>query len=210
MFNSTEDFNEQLLLLLCQSKEEENTENNCLISGEPLNDDHVILKCKHKFNYEPLMNELINQKQYSQLEIIHLRQYDIKCPYCRHVQNGVIPYNEKYNIDKISGINWPPSKQYKGNKCCAILKSGKRKGEKCGKSCSGMYCTRHVPKVNQVETPQFSCMCILKSGKRKGEMCGAKCIGTDSIQAKMCKRHLRYKKAKEEKNQLQQNVIVTI
>ena len=73
-----------------------------------------------------------------------------------------------------------------------------------------MYCTRHVPKVNQVETPQFSCMCILKSGKRKGEMCGAKCIGTDSIQAKMCKRHLRYKKTKEEKNQLQQNVIVTI
>jgi len=53
-------------------------------------------------------------------------------------------------------------------------------------------------------------MCILKSGKRKGEMCGAKCIGTESIQAKMCKRHLRYKKAKEEKNQIQQNVVVTV
>ena len=99
MITSTDDFNEQLLQLLCQAENEDEIENNCLISGEPLKDDHIILKCKHKFNYEPLMHELINQKQYSQLEIVHLRQYDIKCPYCRNVQNGVIPYNEKYNIN---------------------------------------------------------------------------------------------------------------
>ena len=47
------------------------------------------------------MNELINQKQYSQLEIIHLRQYDIKCPYCRRLHNGVLPYQEKIYTAKL-------------------------------------------------------------------------------------------------------------
>ena len=212
MINSTADFNEQLMILLCQeenSDDDSEDKNLCLISNEPLNDDHITLKCKHKFNYEPLMNELMNQKQYSQYEVVHLKQYEVKCPYCRNVQNGVIQYNDKYNISKISGINWPPSKVYKGNKCCAILKSGKRKGLECGKSCAGLYCPRHVPKVNKVETIHASCMCVLKSGKRKGEMCGAKCIGLESMQAKMCKRHLRYKKAKEAKN-TPQNEIITI
>lgn len=210
MFSSTDDFNKQLLLLLCETDDEMNYEKQtCLISGEELQDDHVVLKCKHRFNYVPLVNELINQKQYTQLEIINLKQYDIKCPYCRNIQNGVIPYNDKYNIDKISGVNWPPTKLYKGNTCSAILKSGKRKGMECGKACAGLYCPRHIPKDNIIEKVYTYCTVILKSGKRKGEMCGAKCNDQDAIQAKMCKRHLRYKKAQEAKN-TSQNEIITI
>ena len=63
-------------------------------------------------------------------------------------------FNEKYNIDKISGINWPPSKQFKGNKCCAILKSGKRKGVMCGCKCKKNQdkCGRHISKKKVLNT----------------------------------------------------------
>jgi hypothetical protein len=210
MIASTDDFNAQLLLLLCESDNNiDNEKQTCLISGEDLQDDHITLKCNHKFNYVPLVNELINQKQYTQLEIINLKQYEVKCPYCRSIQQGVIPYNEKYNIDKISGVNWPPSKLYKGNTCSAILKSGKRKGLKCSKACSGVYCSRHIPKVNITKKVYVCCGVQLKSGKRKGELCGSRCTDDEGIKHKMCKRHLKYKKAKI--NHIsQENIIISI
>ena len=214
MIASTDDFNAQLLLLLCESDNNKDDEKQtCLISGEDLQDDHITLKCKHKFNYAPLVNELINQKQYTQLEIISLKQYEVKCPYCRNIQQGVIPYNEKYNnIDKISGVNWPPSKLYKGNTCSVILKSGKRKGLECGKACSGIYCPRHIPKANIIEKAYVCCSVKLKSGKRKGELCGAKYNGEECIKYKMCRRHLKYEKARIAKmnSNLQENTIISI
>ena len=210
MITNTEEFNKQLMFLLCQNEDDRNAsenENICLISKEPLQDDHVTLKCTHKFNYEPLVNELINQKQYSEQEIIQLKMYEVKCPYCRCVQKGVIPYNENSHIDKISGINWPPTKMYKGNKCSAILKSGKRKNQECGKACINFYCVKHIPKTNQIITMSPACngcTVILKTGKRKGEKCNARCKiskpGDNS--PPMCGRHLRYKKMKEQNNNI--------
>ena len=75
MISSTDDFNAQLLLLLCESDNNiDDEKQTCLISSEDLQDDHITLKCKHKFNYVTLANELINQKQYTQLEIININQ----------------------------------------------------------------------------------------------------------------------------------------
>ena len=205
MISSTDDFNKQLLLLLCKPEDNIDQEKQtCLISGEDLQNDFVTLKCKHKFNYIPLVNELINQKQYTQLEIINLKQYEVKCPYCRNIQQGVIPYNSNHSVDKISGVNWPPSKLYKGDTCSAILKSGKRKGIKCDKACAGLYCPRHVPKDNIVQKGYTHCTVKLKSGPRKGEICNGKCNGEDSIKIKICKRHLRYN------NPTQKNEIIQI
>ena len=34
----------------------------CLISDDPLEEDHITLKCGHKFNYSPIYNEIKNQK----------------------------------------------------------------------------------------------------------------------------------------------------
>jgi hypothetical protein len=71
MISSTDDFNAQLLLLLCESDNNiDDEKQTCLISSENLQDDHITLKCKHKFNYVPLANELINQNIYATGDII--------------------------------------------------------------------------------------------------------------------------------------------
>ena len=87
---------------------------------------HGKIKCKHSFNYKYLFNELKHQKMYNGLEITHLSKRQIKCPYCRTIQNGLIPWKEGFA--KVKGVNDPPSLYYKGNKCSYCLKSGKRKG----------------------------------------------------------------------------------
>ena len=72
-----------------------------------------------------------------------LSHYQIKCPYCRTIHNGVLPYRDNLYQNKLRGINWPPSKVLKTKKCTAIIKSGKRKGEPCNKWCVGKFCSRH-------------------------------------------------------------------
>ena len=54
-------FNEQLMKALCES--DDNEDKVCLISNEILKDDHVELECGHKFNYESMFKELIQQKK---------------------------------------------------------------------------------------------------------------------------------------------------
>ena len=69
------------------------------------------------------------------------------------------------------------------NNCKAIFKSGKRKGEMCGKPCYGEYCSFHKKiidkkKKNKVKAkPKLICEHVIKKGKRKGENCGKKLIG---------------------------------
>ena len=75
-------------------KEEDiNLSNNyCLISHEPLDENHVTLTCNHSFNYTALYNEVIKQKtKINTLEITDLKINEIKCPYCRNIQNGLLP-----------------------------------------------------------------------------------------------------------------------
>ena len=181
---STNDFNKKLLEAFCE--EEEDDENVCLISGEKLHDNHIKLICGHKFNYKSIYCEIINQKKYSNLETQNLKKYQIKCPYCRNVQNGVLPLYD--NSVKVNGVNWPPAKVAKNNKCSVILKSGKRKGEKCGRACFGEKCTFHN-KSKKVAADAITCIAIVKSGKRKGLICGCMCKTPETKQLKMCKRH---------------------
>jgi hypothetical protein len=105
------DFNNYLMKLISlDDLDGEEDENVCLISGNPLNEYSIPLACGHKFNYIPLINEIKNQKKYSKLEITRLKPFHIKCPYCRNIQKGVIPYYEKIFKPKLKGINWPPCK----------------------------------------------------------------------------------------------------
>ena len=186
---NTKDFNEQLMKLICEEDVEETHE--CLITGEKLTQNHIKLKCKHTFNYTPLINEIKNQKKHSNLEVTNLRLYQIKCPYCRGIQNGILKFDEEFP-EKIAGINWPPSKVYKGNLCPSIFKSGKRKGETCNKSCVETHCPRHKKSHNMI-----SCKQLLKSGQRKGEMCGCKCIKEENKNLFKCGRHLKSKDIKK-------------
>ena len=64
---STTDFNNQLMELLCE-EDTQDTANYCLISNGLLEEDYIKLACNHKFNYDPIFNEVQNQKKYTSLE----------------------------------------------------------------------------------------------------------------------------------------------
>lgn len=143
----------------------------CLISNQELEKQHITLQCKHSFNYLPLFKEIVKQKKMNNvLEIQKLKQHQLKCPYCRIVQNRILPYNEKLR-KKVTGVNWPPSISMLANICSAILKSGKRAGSSCGRSCFAKYCATHK-KYTLFNKPAIpTCSQTLKSGKRKGLQC---------------------------------------
>jgi hypothetical protein len=181
-------FNEELMELIGKSEDNENV---CLIDGTKLNSQSIELKCSHKFNYISLLNEIRIQRQHNHLETQKINQYQIKCPYCRSIHNGILPYYQILYGKKIRGVNWPPSKVLKTKKCQSILKSGKRKGEQCSKLCNGKYCSMHT-KFHQKCTTISTCNIILKSGKRKGEKCGCKC----KKDSDKCGRHIPKKSIK--------------
>ena len=133
---STTDFNNQLMELLCE-EDTQDTANYCLISNGLLEEDYIKLACNHKFNYDPIFNEVQNQKKYTSLETQRLATNQIKCPYCRTIQNGILPYREGYI--KINGINWPPKYQHLPNNCIYRFASGKRKNQPCNKKCLKNY-----------------------------------------------------------------------
>ena len=141
---STNDFNKQLYMMMAQEKEviDNENENVCLITNNKLTDNFVKLCCNHKFNYEAIFNEVKKQKvKYNHLEVTRLKKHQIKCPYCRTIQNGLLPLVEGF--EKIRYVNYPEALQHLPNKCTYIFASGKKKGQFCGKSCSKKYCTTH-------------------------------------------------------------------
>lgn len=84
-------------------------DNRCLITNEPLSDKFVELECKHKFNYIPLYYDVLNhKKKFNCLENNSgkLSLEEIRCPYCRHKQKGLLPYYEELGLQKVNGINF--------------------------------------------------------------------------------------------------------
>ena len=90
-----------------------------------------------------------------------MQKNQIKCPYCRSVQNGILPYTGLFS--KTKGINWPPKYSYSTKKCVALIKSGKRKGERCNVYCFKDKCYLH----DKIKI----CKGVFKSGKNKGKSC---------------------------------------
>ena len=198
--NSQELFSKLLYEALSEDKCDEREK--CLITGDVLDNDCIKMNCNHCFNYNAIFNEVKVQKNtikkyYNSLETQKLGRGEIKCPYCRNVQKGLLPYRSGF--PKIKYVNWPPSLIMKTNKCMAVLKSGKRKGEICGKVCCEKYCGRHMYKAksensaNTTESKHVNsnfCVAIIKNGKRKGEICGCK-LKSKYIQNKRCGKHFR-------------------
>jgi len=90
-----------------QKTEEDN--NVCLITNQQLEDKFVKLECGHKFNYIPLLNDIKNHKQkFNHMEggNTKLKTNEIRCPYCRNKQVGVLPYYEDLEVKKINGVNF--------------------------------------------------------------------------------------------------------
>jgi hypothetical protein len=105
-------FFEELYKSLDIDESEEKTEedkNNCLITNQPLSDKHVILNCGHKFNYIPLYHDILNhKKKFNHMEgsVSKLHANEIRCPYCRKKQTGLLPYYEEFGLQKVSGVNF--------------------------------------------------------------------------------------------------------
>jgi hypothetical protein len=118
--------------------------NYCLISGEPLANNHITLDCNHSFNINELYNEVVQQKAKCNFYSNKVKFSEIRCPYCRAMTPKLLPYFKYYNNKLIYGVNSPQHLtiqlykcEYKGNK-----------GTCCGKNAcitnSGQFCNNHI------------------------------------------------------------------
>jgi hypothetical protein len=91
--------------------------NICLITKEKLEPNHITLSCNHKFNYMPLYNEVVNQKnkQNNIYEIAKLSSNQIKCPYCRAITNKLLPYIAYPSVKVIKNVNSYVTTSYNNN-----------------------------------------------------------------------------------------------
>jgi hypothetical protein len=118
------DFFAELYKSLDEEVNEHKTEeddNLCLISNSQLTDKFVQLDCGHKFNYIPLFLDVKNHKQLFNLmesTSSRLNIDEIRCPYCRKKQKGLLPYYEELCL-KEHGVNYidPNINYYVSSNC---------------------------------------------------------------------------------------------
>ena len=186
-----------------KTTESDYSDNNCKLSYQVLDNNHIKLECGHKFNYIPLYNEVIQQKKYSALEINRLRTHQIKCPYCRVKMNALLPFIPLENGEKIRGVNFPKKYCMSMYSCSYIYIKGKKKGNACNKDATnhkiGAYCDAHLKIIKNQEKKKkkkqtqkkpepetTKCLAIIQNGPRKGQECGCKIKVQNTT---MCKRH---------------------
>ena len=131
---------------------DEDSDNECPICFNDIKPENKVkLKCGHCFNYDCILLTYQNEIRKAS------RYYKGKkriCPYCRGdggylpLKPGMLPiqyihkeYTEFAKTENVSQFLIP-------NKCQAILKTGKNKGQQC--KCDiekNGFCKRHQPKV---------------------------------------------------------------
>lgn len=162
--------------------EEEEVDDICYISGECLENDSIKLKCNHAFNYNHIFNEVCSQKsKSSSYNKLNLKINQLQCPYCRNIQNEILPY--KCGGIRKHGVNYPEHYTMKPNKCSYVMKSGSRKRKVCNTNCYFSHCNRHMKYLFNNDVDKY-CTATLKSGKNKGKSCGCKVFANG-----YCKRH---------------------
>ena len=139
-------------------EEPEEDEEVCLISGQSLIPTSCIkLDCGHKFNYLPLLNSIheekinMNSKSHYYYSSAYLREHQLRCPYCRQIQEKILPYYPELHKKRVRGVNFPTSLSMGTNECNHVFKSGKNKGVFCGKKCYREKCHAHYKPVVSLE-----------------------------------------------------------
>ena len=116
----------------------------CLISKEELNQSKITLECGHTFNYLPIYQEFKEQKNNKKNSLKNkLRVDQLKCPYCRNIQNGLIPFMNIMGIVPLYGVNYPTAYVNLNNRCIHIYKKGPNKGKPCNNPCINSLCKKH-------------------------------------------------------------------
>ena len=184
----------------CTDDEHENT---CLITNDPLNAFHVTLVCGHKFNYEPLYQEVLRQKgrlgMHNYYERIGMHQ--IKCPYCRTFTNQLLPYIGSHpTIKRLNGVNSPASMCMPGVACSYNAHNDNA----CGANAfyehnSNPYCLRHAksaskiksikPKCKPTQSVAVKCAAEIQTGKNKGQQCNLIAAVQSDSALPLCKKH---------------------
>ena len=106
------DFYQELYSSMSEDKNIDNNDVNvelCLITNLTLKDRFVELKCGHKFNYGPLYKDILtHKKKFNNMELVKtkLKYNEIRCPYCRNVQNELLPYYDDLSYPKEHGVNF--------------------------------------------------------------------------------------------------------
>lgn len=171
----------------------------CLLTKEPLHSVHIELVCGHKFNYVPLYREIIVQKTIGlspngYYTSHSLKRNEIKCPYCRNIQDKLLPYIQYDGVKKTYGVNYPAKMSMTAQLCmhtaASANNSNSKKGKKsAGASCKdfalecrdGIYlCKKHYHMTSSETlasetlaptTASQTCGFILRYGKNKGTPC---------------------------------------
>ena len=147
---------------LYESDDEDSNE-LCLISQLPLNENHVVLSCGHKFNLIPIYNEVTKQKTLKNKtldkNICSLKKNNFICPYCRKVQHQLLPHIKTDNINYIIGVNSPATLCMPYHKCIYKMKSGKNKGVLCDSAAFSYdgkcYCNKHYKIISYSQLNTF-------------------------------------------------------
>lgn len=175
---------------------DESHENVCLITNDPLNAFNVTLDCGHKFNYEPLYQEVLRQKGrlgvHNYYEKIGIHQ--IKCPYCRTITNNLLPYIGLHpTMKRLTGVNAPAHTCLSGVAChhnsCDVNAFYEHD--------SKPYCLRHhnaaikaasksKSKSKSKAIPDNKCAAEIQTGKNKGKQCSLNASQSDPP---LCKKH---------------------
>ena len=187
--------------LLPHQQSEQSHENTCLITNDPLNAFHVTLTCGHKFNYDPLYQEVLRQKGRFGIHNYYekIGTYQIKCPYCRTLTNKLLPYIGSHpTIKRLNGVNAPMSMCMPGIEC------SHNNNNSCGANAfyehnSNPYCLRHYNSVTKsasnhakndiiISANQVQCVAEIQTGKNKGKQCGLNAIQSTLV-PHLCKKH---------------------
>jgi hypothetical protein len=162
-------FNKLKCMTQCnESIENVNIDSCCLLTKEALNDIHVTLNCGHKFNYIPLYKEVVIQKTSAGMTTngyynsCTLRLNEMKCPYCRRVQDKLLPFLNYDDVKRLRGVNGPESLCMKARMCENIETNQKSKKKNSKKETSSAcecnathvvngayYCKKHYDQEKQ-------------------------------------------------------------
>lgn len=140
---------------------ESDYDNNCLISGVTLNSETSIkLECGHSFDYEALFNDIQESKYGNSYNYSYnynkLRDHQLRCPYCRQIQDCILPYYPDVIKKRVRGVNYPFNWGMGKNVCNYAFKSGKNKGVLCGRKCHREKCHQHYLLSKTVKKDEFT------------------------------------------------------
>ena len=187
-----------------EQQQQEQHENTCLITNVPLNLFHISLECGHKFNYEPLYQEVLRQKGRLGIHNYHekIGMHQIKCPYCRTLTNRLLPCVGQHPVIKrLVGVNAPADMSMPGIECshtkCEVNAFYEHEAKP--------YCLRHYKialkskptpaakskskSESKSESDTVKCAAEIQTGKNKGRRCNLNVAPESNPHPPLCKKH---------------------